>query len=252
MFAFISGLITILAPCIWPLLPIILSSSATGGKAKPIGITLGIMFSFTLFTLTLSYIVKIIPFDPNILRFFAVIVIGFLGLTLIIPALNQVVEGFVSRLSSKFGPANKNKENGFKGGFLTGFSLGLVWSPCAGPILATIATLSATQAVNLGIVLVTIVYVTGVGIPLFIFATLGNKIFTQSRSLNKYTSQIQQVFGVVMLLTALAIFTNFDKTLQAKLLDLVPSYSNFITKFESNKTVKNQLDKLKGNTNIDN
>lgn len=251
IFAFISGLITILAPCIWPLLPIILSSSATGGKAKPFGITLGIMFSFTLFTLTLSYIVKIIPFDPNILRLFAVIVIGFLGLTLIVPRLNQIVEGFVSRLSSKFGPANKNKGDGFKGGFITGFSLGLVWSPCAGPILATIATLSATQAVNLGIVLVTIVYVTGVGIPLFIFATLGNKIFTQSRSLNKYTSQIQQVFGVVMLLTALAIFTNFDKTLQAKLLDLVPSYSNFVTQFESNKIVKNQLDKLKGNTKID-
>jgi cytochrome c biogenesis protein CcdA/thiol-disulfide isomerase/thioredoxin len=246
-FAFISGLITILAPCIWPLLPIVLSSSATGGKKKPLGITLGIMLSFTFFTLTISYIVKIIPFDPNILRIFAVIVIGFLGLTLIVPQLNQLVEGFVSRLSSKFGPANKNKGTGFWAGFITGFSLGIVWSPCAGPILATIATLSATQSVNFGIILVTLVYVTGVGIPLFLFAAVGNRIFKQSRGLNKYTGTIQKVFGVIMILTAVAIATNFDKTLQAKLLDLFPSYSNTLNAFESNKNVKNQLNELKQN-----
>src|SRR3989338_4570796 len=98
-FAFISGLVTILAPCIWPLLPIILSATATGGKRKPFGITLGIMASFAFFTLMLSYIVKIIPFDPNLLRFFAVVVIGFFGLTLILPGLNKIVEGWVSGLS---------------------------------------------------------------------------------------------------------------------------------------------------------
>ncbi len=244
LFAFISGIITIFAPCIWPLLPVILSSSSTGGKAKPLGITLGIMASFTLFTLTLSYIVKLIPFDPDILRLFAVIVIGFLGLTLIIPALNEIVEGFVSRLSSRTN--NSTPTSGFKGGFFTGFSLGIVWSPCAGPILATIATLSATQSVNLSIVFVTLAYVTGVGIPLFIFATIGNRLFTGTRKLNKYTGRIQQVFGVVMILTAIAIYTNFDKTLQVKLLSYFPSYSNFVTNLESNSAVKKQLDALKG------
>lgn len=249
-FAFISGIITIAAPCIWPLLPIILSSSATGGRAKPLGITFGIMTSFALFTLTLSYIVKIIPFDPNILRLFAVVVIGFLGLTLVVPALNQMVEGWVSRLSGRFAPFNKNQGEGLWGGLITGFSLGLVWSPCAGPILATIATLTATQAVNFEVVLVTLVYVAGVGVPLFIFATVGNRFFTQSRILNKYTRRIQQIFGILMILTAVAIFTNFDKTLQARLLDAFPSYSDFVTKFESNTAVKKQLDELKKNKNI--
>lgn len=80
LFAFLSGLVTILAPCIWPLLPIILSSSATGDKGKPFGITLGIVLSFALFTLAISYLITIIPFDPNILRLFAVVVIAFLGI----------------------------------------------------------------------------------------------------------------------------------------------------------------------------
>ncbi len=245
LFTFFSGLITIFAPCIWPLLPIILSSSSSGGKRKPLGITLGIMLSFAFFTLTISYIVKIIPFDPNILRYFAVVVIGFLGLTLIIPQLNVIVEGFVSRLSSKTGVMAKNENNGFMGGLVTGFSLGIVWSPCAGPILATIATLAATKAVNFQVILITVVYVTGVGIPLFLFATLGQRIFAQTRKVNKYTASIQRVFGVIMILTAVAIGTNYDKVLQVQLLNIFPSYSSFINKIESNDAVTKQLSQLK-------
>ncbi|MBP9719209.1 MAG: redoxin domain-containing protein, partial [Candidatus Levybacteria bacterium] len=245
-FAFVSGLITIFAPCIWPLLPIILSSTATGGHKKPLGITLGIMISFALFTLTISYIVRIIPFDPNALRLFAVVVIGFLGITLVVPKLSQLLEGYVSRLSGMFGGANDPSRTGFWGGLITGLALGLVWTPCAGPILATIATLAATTAVNAQVVLVTVVYVIGVGIPLFLFATLGRVLFTKSRVVSQYTGRIQQVFGVIMILTALAIYTNYDKTLQAKLLDAFPSYSNFVVGLESNDAVKNELDKLKG------
>lgn len=256
-FAFISGLVTILAPCIWPLLPIILSASATGGKRKPFGITLGIITSFAVFTLTLSYIVKIIPFNPDGLRLFAVVVIGFLGLTLIIPALAQKVEGTVSKLSRKLGirpgqskdgsPSEASAKDGFWGGLITGLALGIVWAPCAGPILATIATLAATRSVNTDIILVTIVYVIGVGIPLFLFATLGQRVFAQSRKLSQYTGRIQQVFGVIMIATALLIFTNYDKVLQAKLLDAVPAYSQFLYKLEGNEGVKKELDRLRNN-----
>ena len=247
LFAFLSGLVTIAAPCIWPLLPIVLSASATGGKSKPLGVTLGIISSFAFFTLTISYVVKIIPFDPNVLRLFAVIVISFLGLVLVIPKLSQILEGYVSRFSGKVGSKIQDRQ-GFGGGFITGVALGVVWSPCAGPILATIATLAATRAVNLQVILVTVVYVIGVGIPLFLFAFLGNKLFTKSRVLSKHTGRIQQVFGIIMILTALAIYTNFDKALQAKLLNIFPSYSNSLTQLESN--VQTQLNGLKGSNTL--
>ncbi len=247
IFAFISGLVTIFAPCIWPLLPIILSSTTTGGHRKPLGITLGIMLSFGLLTLSISYLVKIIPFDPEILRYFAVFIIGLLGFTLIIPKLSQILEGFVSRLSSNFNFVGTSSHPGFWSGFITGLSLGIVWTPCAGPILATIATLAATQSVNLGIFLVTFFYILGVGIPLFIFASLGKHIFTRTKVLSKYTGRIQQIFGVVMIISAVLIATNYDKVLQAKLLDLFPSYGNFIVSLESNESVKKELDLIKNN-----
>lgn len=247
IFAFISGLITILAPCIWPLLPIILSTTATGGHKKPIGVVIGIAVSFGILTLTLSYIIQIIPFDPNALRLLSVLIIGFLGLTLLIPALAQRLEGVVSRLSGRF--AEKfvgQNNNGFWGGFITGAALGIIWTPCAGPILATIATLAATNSVNASIVLVTVVYMIGVSIPLLLFALAGRWFFTKSRVMSKYTGRIQQIFGVILIITAALIFTNYDKTLQAKLLDYFPSYGNFINELESNDSVEKELDRIRG------
>ncbi len=251
-FAFISGLITIAAPCIWPLLPIILSSAIQGSDHKrPLGITLGILTSFGLLTLTISYLVSIFRFDPEILRYFAVAVLIFLGVTIIFPPVTKIVESFVSRFAGRFGQLRSGGGGGFGAGYITGLSLGIVWTPCAGPILAAIATLAATRAVNLEIVLVTIVYLIGVGIPLFIFAYSGQKIINKSRVLNRYTGTIQKIFGVIMIVTAIMIMTNFDKVLQAKLLDVFPGYSQFIINLENNKAVENQLDKIRSGDNSD-
>jgi len=245
IFAFISGLVTILAPCIWPLLPIILSTSLQGGKAKSLGITLGIMFSFGAYTLSVSYLVKYFGFNPDILRIFAIIVLILLGLMMALPPLTRLVEGLVSRFVGKVGQGNSGR-TGFWGGLVTGLSLGIVWTPCAGPILTAIATLSATANVNFGIILVTISYLIGVGIPLFFFSYGGQKIVTNTRFLSQYTGRIQQIFGVILILTAVAIATNYDKVLQARLLDLFPSYSSFLTSFETNEAVEQELDRLRG------
>ena len=188
---------------------------------------------------------KLFHFDPNTLRVAAVVIIGFLGLTMIVPALNNVVETWVSKLSAFSGrlprfARNDVKGNGFSGGFLTGLSLGIVWSPCAGPILAAIATLAATGQVTGSVILVTVVYVTGVGIPLFAFAYGGQRIISKTRFLSRQTGRIQKNFGVIMLLTALAIATGYDQ----KLLTVFPDYSQ-IFGLDKNQIVKQQLDTLR-------
>ena len=246
LFAFVSGLVTIAAPCIWPLLPIILSASAFGGDhRRSLGLTLGILLAFGIFTLSISYLVAFLHLDANILRTVSVVILVFLGLTLLVPPLTRVIEGFVSRFAGKFG-SNLNAHGGFVSGFFSGFALGIVWTPCAGPILATIATLSATRAVSFQIVLVTAVYLVGVGIPLFIFSYAGQRFVQKSRFLNPYTGIIQKIFGVVIILTALLIFTNYDKVISANLLNAFPSYSNFINNLEGNPAVSNELNKIKG------
>jgi len=245
-FAFLAGLVTILAPCIWPILPIVLSSSVAGeGRRRPLGITLGIMVSFAFFTLSISYLVKVFHFDPDALRIAAIVIIGALGLTMVVPSLSRTIEGLISRLSSLFGQRSK-QGSGLLAGFITGVSLGIVWSPCAGPILAAIATLAATGKVTLSVVIITLAYVTGVGIPLFIFAYGGRHVITRTRFLSKYTGRIQQVFGVVMLITAVAIYTNYDRLIETRLLNAFPQFSASLNGFESGNAVSSQLDVLKG------
>lgn len=250
-FAFLSGVVTIFAPCIWPILPIVLSGSTVGGERRPFGLVTGLSASFMLATLALAYLIQVIPFDPEILRTLSVVIIGFIGLTLVIPALGAKLEGMVSRLASLGGRFTTNTNSGFWGGFVTGLALGLVWSPCAGPILATIATLAATQAVNFQIVIITFAFVVGVALPLFILAVLGQRVLTKTRVLSRYTRIIQSIFGVIMMLSALAIYTGFDKTLQTKILDTFPRYEGFLNGLERNSTVKDKLDELKGEKSLD-
>jgi len=244
IFSFLAGFITILAPCIWPLLPIVFSASSGGGRRKSLGITLGVMTSFTIFTLFISYIVKIFPIDPNGLRLVATVIIALLGLSLLVPSLGARFEVFINTLLGPLQTCFKKGGSGLGAGLITGFSLGLVWAPCAGPILATIATLSATQSVNLKVVAITLSYVLGLGIPLFIFSSFSAALFVKMRKVNKYTGRIQQAFGLIMIITAVLIYTNYAQVIQARVLNFFPGYSRFLGQVENNSSLQKELDSL--------
>jgi cytochrome c biogenesis protein CcdA/thiol-disulfide isomerase/thioredoxin len=247
IFAFLSGLVTIIAPCIWPLLPIVFStSSASAGSKRPLGITLGIMLSFTLFTLTLSSLVRLFHVDANITRLLAVFVISFFGITMVFPYLSSMIEAKLTRLSGLLNQKRQYKNNGFITGFITGLSLGVIWSPCAGPILAAITSLAATGRVTTNVLLITIAYVFGIGIPLFGFAYGSQKVITKSRLLSSYTGKIQQYFGVIMIIMAIAIYYNYDIFLESQLLNIFPQLSTTLSGLENNSIVKKQIDSLKG------
>jgi cytochrome c biogenesis protein CcdA/thiol-disulfide isomerase/thioredoxin len=245
--AFISGLFTILAPCIWPLLPIVLADvTQSKSKRRPLGITAGVAISFAFLTLAISALESAFGLNPNVLRKLAVVVLLVIGVSMVVPALSRRMEASISSLSGRFGGIGRNQRSDFSGGFITGLALGVVWTPCSGPILASVATLAATNKVSFQVVIVTLFYVAGVSIPLFGFAVGGQKLLAKSRRLSKHTGRIQIASGVIMILTAVAIYTNYDKTIEAKLLNAVPSYSNALTKIESGAGVTKALANLKG------
>lgn len=244
--AFLSGLLTILAPCIWPLLPIVLADvSHTNSKKRPMGITVGVAISFTLLTLSIAWLESSLGFNPNLLRKIAVVVLVLVGISMVIPKMSQFVESRISRALGRFGNIGRNNGSDFKSGLITGLALGVVWAPCSGPILASIATLAATNKISPQLVLITLIYVLGVSIPLFGLAVGGQKLFARSRRISKYTGKIQIISGIVLILTAVAIYTNYDKTIELNLLNAVPSYSRVLTKIETTKSVTNALDQLK-------
>lgn len=248
LFAFLSGVVTIFAPCIWPLLPIILSVGVSGGERRPIGIVAGLVTSFTFFTLALSSLLRVVPIDPDTLRLFAVIVISLLGVTMVVPGIGIMLEAFVSRFSY-LGGEILGKQSGFKGGLITGFALGIIWSPCAGPILATVATLAATQALSISTVLVTVAFVSGVGVPLFILTVLGQQVLRRTRIFAPYTTRIQQAFGVLTIFSALAIYTGYDQKLQVRFAEFCSANGiTFLDRFQTNGIVTQALDSLRKET----
>lgn len=244
-FAFLGGIVTILSPCILPILPIVLSGSVTGGKKRPLGVVTGFILSFTFFTLFLSSIVRATGLSADSLRIVAVVVISLFGLSLIMPALQKQMEMLFTKLSS-FGP-KANSDDGFVAGIFVGLSLGLVWTPCVGPILASIITLAATSSVGLDAVILTLTYATGTAIPLLAITYSGRNLLTRHPWLVKNTQAIQRAFGVLMIITAVAILFSWDRKFQTYVLEKFPAYGTGLTSIEDNEIVINQLEDMKGN-----
>ncbi|MFZ2206109.1 MAG: cytochrome c biogenesis protein DipZ [Microgenomates group bacterium] len=251
-FAFLAGVVTILSPCILPILPIILSSTIGGkdtGKARPIGVVIGFIMSFTFFTLFLSTIVKISGISSDVLRTVSVFVIAGLGISLLIPRFQQIIEELFSKLSRLL--PRGNVKPGFGPGLLIGLSLGLLWTPCVGPILASVISLAISGTVTLDAFIITFAYSIGTAIPMFFIMIGGQTMLRNIPWLLANTTYIQKAFGILMIVTAIGIFYNVDRTLQTYILTKFPQYGVGLTKFEDNESVQMELKKVAQQKNAD-
>lgn len=240
LFAFIGGIITVLSPCILPLLPIILSSTVGGGKRRPLGIVAGFIASFTFFTLFLSAIVQATGVPPNTLRDFSIIILVIFGLTLIVPQLQAQIEKLFV-MFQRFGPTNSQNKTGFGGGLIIGVSLGLLWTPCVGPILASVISLALSGTVTGSAFLITLAYSTGTAIPMLGILYGGQTALTRVPWLTRNSGKIQRAFGVLMIITAISIFFNVDRQFQSYILEKFPNYGTGLTAIEDNQAVKDAL-----------
>jgi cytochrome c biogenesis protein CcdA len=249
-FAFMAGIVTILSPCILPVLPIILSGAVPGDQRRPLGIVIGFVVSFTFFTLALATLVKAIGISTDSLRTVAVVVLFILGLTLISSKLTALFERLVSPLT-RLVPASKptsskdTNQGGFWSGFLIGLSLGLIWTPCVGPIIAAVITLAATASVTTTTVFITLFYALGTAVPMLIIMYAGRGILNRNKWLLNRLNLIKVIFGVLVIITAVAIQFNYDRKFQQYILEKFPSYGANLTRLEENDLVKNALEKLR-------
>lgn len=248
VFAFIAGIVTVLSPCILPILPIVLSSSIGGketGRLRPVGVVLGFVASFTFFTLFLSTLVRVSGVPASFLRLFSVAVIAAFGISLLVPGFQKLVEKLFSFLV-RFAPQGQAK-TGFFAGFVVGLSLGLLWTPCVGPILASVISLAITGTVTFDAFLITLTYSIGTSIPMFLVMIGGRSALQKVPWLVANTSKVQKAFGVLMIVTAIAILTNVDRKFQTFIIDTFPQYGVGLTRIEDNAVVQKQLEMLNEN-----
>lgn len=244
IFAFIAGVVTVLSPCILPILPLVLSGSVGQGKARPLGVVAGFIASFSFFTLTLSTLVKATGIPSDALRNVAVVMIVLLGLSMILPQTQVFLEILLSKLSG-LAPKQTNR-SGFFGGVILGLTLGLVWAPCVGPILAAVITLAATSSITLTSVMITISYAIGTALPMLAITYGGRQLLQRNPVLLKHAADLQRGFGVVMIIVGIGLFFQVDRTFQALILQKFPQYGSGLTGIEQNAVVKKQLTALTG------
>lgn len=244
-FAFLAGVVTIASPCILPILPIVLSG-AVGGKRKPFGVIVGFVLSFTIFTLFLSALVSATGISADALRLLAVVVLLFAGVSFLIPQIQAYLEKWFSKMASlvQSRTPSQTPSTGFWSGMIVGFSLGLIWTPCVGPILASVISLALTGEVTSSAFFITLAYALGTALPMFAVMYGGRALLQRIPGLLTHLGIIQKVFGVLMIVVALAIMFNFDRQFQTYILEKFPNYGTNLTKFENNAAVEKNLEKL--------
>lgn len=243
--AFVSGVLTVFSPCVLPVLPIILASGIDGSEKRIRGVISGLVVSFTIASLLLATIVRTLNVPADTIRLFAVGLLVFLGVTLVFPIIGLKFQTFIERFWH-FQPS-QNKEPTFLGGFLTGVSLGVVWTPCIGPIIATVATLAAVSSFSIYSVLIAFSYALGTGLPLYFFAKGGSAISQKLNFVKTENQKIRQVFGIIVLATALFIWSGADRAIQAwTLINLPDTWTQIGSVFEKQFNVDSQLNNLKG------
>ncbi len=241
-FAFLAGVVTVLSPCILPLMPIILSSANGVGKQKPIGVVIGFVSSFTFFTLFLSTIVRVSGVPADSLRLVSIVVLFLFGLSMLVPVFQKKIEIFFSRFANLV--PNGQKKGGIVGGIVVGVSLGLLWTPCVGPILASVISLAITGTVTTEAFLITLAYASGTAIPMFLIMMAGATALKKVSWLVRNGANIQRGFGVLMIITAVGIFFNIDRRFQTFILETFPNYGVGLTGFEDNDNTKKELEKI--------
>jgi cytochrome c-type biogenesis protein len=224
--ALLAGLVTIAAPCTLPMLPILLGASVgQTGKTLPAMIALGFVVSFSAAALLLSAITRILDFDPNSLRTGAAILLAGFGLLMLWPApfewLSLRISGFTSSVGSA-APRAGNLEGNI-GGFLLGTTLGLVWTPCAGPVLGSILTVVATSKDTGWASALLIVYAIGAAIPMLAIAYGGQAVTTRVRSIAKISPRLQQGFGVIVIAFSILSYFQYDTLVVAWLTAFYPN-----------------------------
>lgn len=212
LLALLAGGLTVLSPCILPILPPLLSASvSTKLKHRPFWIILGLVLSFTFFGVIFTVFGGFLGLSHQTLRNAALAVLLLLSLTLMWPALWEGFGNRISRLATKIPGTNVLPENqGRLGAILIGMSLGLVWAPCAGPILGIILTLAAVQSSLAHSFALMGSYSLGAGAPMLLIGYGGQNIAKRLRSVTHWGELSHKILGALTFVTVIALYFNVD------------------------------------------
>jgi cytochrome c-type biogenesis protein len=229
--AFLAGVLSVLSPCVLPLLPIVLGTAASEHKLGPIALAAGLALSFVTIGLFIATVGFAIGLDADVFRAISAMLLIAIGLVLLVPKLQaqfalvaSPVGNWVDERLGGFGTG------GFGGQFALGLMLGGVWSPCVGPTLGA-ASILAAKGENLGQVALTMfVFGLGAALPLMLLGFLSREAMMRWRGrMMEAGKGGKMLLGVVLVAIGLIVATGLDKRIETMLVDASPAWLTELT-----------------------
>lgn len=236
LIGFLGGLITGISPCILPVLPVLLLSGMEAGRAtsragrraserrlgsvaRPYLVIAGLVCSFSLATLLGSALLTALRLPQDAIRWAALVVLTLIGLGLIFPPLQQLIERpFAHFPQRQIGPGTD--------GFGLGLTLGALYVPCAGPVLAAIVVAGGTASIGPGALVLTATFALGNALPLLAFALAGRRVGERVAAFRRRQRAIQIAGGIAMIVLAVALVFNLPAMLQRAVPDYTTAMQN--------------------------
>jgi cytochrome c biogenesis protein CcdA/thiol-disulfide isomerase/thioredoxin len=234
---FVAGLVTAISPCILPVLPVVFAGGTTGGWRRSVAIVVGLATSFAVATLFGIALLNALGLPLDFLNDLGIALLLLLAVGLVIDPIGALLERPFARLQTA-----PRVGAGTRSGLVLGAGLGLVFVPCAGPILAAIATAAARERFSTQAVLLTVAYALGAALPLLVLALLSQRLATTWSLVRTHARTVRRVSGVLIGTMAVVILTGAVMGLQTD----VPAFASSIENHLITGSVASQLDTIKG------
>lgn len=220
--ALVAGVLTILSPCVLPVVPIALGGGLGSGRWRPAGIVIGLAGSFTALSVLLASVLAAVGVTSGALRTVVVLALAFLALTMLVPRLDRAWARALAPVARGGGRLPAATRSGFGGGLALGAALGLVWAPCAGPLMASVIALAASQGPSPAAALVALAYTIGAALPIAGIAAWGRAVTARARRASR-GDRPRRVFGGIMLAACLVVLVGLDVPLEQAVARALPT-----------------------------
>ncbi|WP_298467938.1 cytochrome c biogenesis CcdA family protein [uncultured Erythrobacter sp.] len=232
--SFVAGLVTILNPCVLPLVPILVASALGKSRIGPLALAAGLVTSFTLFGFTVIAFGYSLGINEQLVRTLAGGLLAVAGVVLLVPQAQAALSAAAAPIANA---GNRRlaqiSGDGAGGQYAIGLLLGLVWAPCVGPTLGVAIAAASTGENLLSSFVIFLVFGLGVATSILAFAYGSRKALGERRTVLQTLAKYgKPLFGAALLVVGLMVLTGFDKVIEIALLDTLPQgLIEFTTRF---------------------
>ncbi len=222
--AFLAGTVTALSPCVLPVLPLIVGRSIKSHRWGPVALVVGLVTGFAAAGSLVGLVSSSFADFIGGLRYFTIFLLLSIGIMAIFPQIGYWLLKYLP-FNNLMQRIKHPTQVGLMGEFLLGNQLGLLWTPCAGPVLGSILILATVDKQPLGAFGLLLVYGLGAGLPMLLVAYMGRSASQYLVKLRPYSLRLQQVSGVVIALTAIGLLQGWDNDIQLWLAPFFPTFN---------------------------